>query len=310
MAFEYVTRDSQDHVKRTKQDGGQFDRYLLDDYTEFKPSGGNSYAGRIAPPTWVKSNGEPADHYGYDLWVNYKIGTDEGTYVSRKKHGPEGDNEDPVQNLMEQLRADGDKYKKAIKEIKEKKRVLVWWLPRGAEHEGWKLWAMPWTFDKDLAKHAYEKGTGSVLLIDHPLEGYDVSFDVSGSKRQTKYEAIQVARRPTPLVEDAAQREQLLQFVSDNPLHTTFEIKSFDYIKQLLDAVDVDDLGKEREEDTDVDKGAPAAGAATSDDGGAIPETKTQGVAASPPEREQIDDPAVGLDDALDTAMDDDDVPF
>lgn len=305
MGFVYEERDIADHIKRTTQDGGKFDRYLLPDYQEFKPTGGNSYAGRIAPPTWVGPNGEKATHFGYDLWVNYKIGPDEGTYVSRAKHGFPDD--DPVQDLIVKLRKDGDKYKDAIKQIDSKRRVLVWWLGRGQEHEGWKLWAMPWTVDKDIAKRAYMKGTGKVLLIDHPTQGYDISFDVTGSKRNTKYEAIDVARMPSPIVEDDAEREKLLQFVVDNPLHQCLKMYDADYIRNLLNAVDPDDLSEDREEDTDKDTGAAAG---TRDDGGPIPEVSTQGgpagqVANPATAPESIDDPGVDLDASLDAAMND-----
>ena len=302
MGFVYEVRDVKEHIKRTTQDGGQFDKYLLSEYQEFRPSGGNSYNGRIAPPTWTGPNGEKATHYGYEIWLNYKVGTDDGTYIARYKHGFPDD--DAVQDLILRLRAEGaDKYKAAIKSVTAKKRVLVWWLGRGSEHEGWKLWSMPWTVDKDIAKRAYEKGTGSVLLIDHPTDGYDISFDVEGKGRNTKYTTVDVARRPSPIVEDPAEMEKLLQFV-DNPLQNCIKIFDYQYIKDLLDAVDPDDMGEDREEDTDKDVPAGAAAAST-DAGGAIPGIKPQ-VADAPAAPQQVDDPGVGLDAALDASMDED----
>lgn len=304
MDFVYETRDPNEHIKRTTQDGGQFDKYLLPDYQEFRPTGGNTYTGRIAPPTWKGPNGERATHYGYEIWLNYKIGTDEGTYISRFKHGfPE---QCAVQEMIIRLRADGaEKYKSAIKAISAKKRVLVWWLGRGQEHEGWKLWSMPWTVDKDIAKRAYMKGTSKVLLIDHHLDGYDVSFEVEGKGRNTKYTQVDVARMPSPIVEDSAELAKLMKFVVDNPLHECLKIYDYDYIKQLLAAVDVDELGEDREEDTDKDKapGTPADASST-DTGGAIPEPKQQAEAPAAPA--QSDDPGVGLDGELASAMDED----
>lgn len=296
--FKYKKRAVEGIVKRTTQDGGAFDKFLLSEFQEFKPTGGNSYSGRIAPPTFTNIDGSEPDHFGLDIWLNYNIGADGGTYLSRSKMGKEGD---AVVDLATKLRVLGEKYKKQIKALRPKKRVLVWWLPRGLEREGWKLWAMPWTFDKDLAKRAYSKSTGEVLLVDDPFEGYDISFDVEGTGLNTKYTAIDIARRSSPIVRDEDELEKLTDFLTANPLQDTLKFFDNEYLANMLDAMDVDTLGDEREEDTveDTKEGKDVA-----NDSEPVPDIRDQRKSESNG-REKIDDDGTDLDASLSDAMGD-----
>lgn len=272
------------------QDSGQFDKYLNPEFPVFSPKGGNSYVGRIAPPTWVAPDGSEADHYGYDIWLNYGLGSEQATFLSRSKMGHA---DDPVVPLIDKLRAQG--RKEAVKQIRAKKRVLVWWLGRGEERDGWKLWSMPWTFDKDLAKRAYDRTTGDVMFIDDPDRGYDVSFDVEGTGLKTKYVSVEIARRPSPIVRDSQRQDELLDFLVQHPLNSVLQIYDADYISRVLAGMDVESLGVDRQEDVDE---VPA----DVDNGEALPEPSGAGANVG---RETIDDADVELDAEIADVMGD-----
>jgi hypothetical protein len=202
--------------KRADSGGGDFDVYLNRAVKMFKAHDkGNQL--RFLPPTW-----EGATHYGLDIYVHYGIGPDRQTYLCLHKMKGE-----PCPICEERQKAARDGDDDYAKELEPKKRVLVYLIDRDAEKEGIQAWAMPQGTDLDIVKLTSDRRTGEVLSIDHPDDGFDVTFEKTGAGLKTRYEAPAIARRSSALGDD-----DWLDFAVNNPLPDQLVYYSYDHIRQ------------------------------------------------------------------------------
>lgn len=208
MAFKYQARSVETLEKRASQQGGDFDKFLKDEYKEYKPKKGENWV-RILPPTWENPN-----HYGWDVWTHNRIGPGKaGVICLYKQFGR------PCCLCDARSRAEAAHDEELTKELRPQRRVLTWVIDRKDEEKGPQLWPMPWTLDRDIAKISRDKRTGEIFLIDHPEEGYDVMFDKEGEMLTTKYIGIQISRRASSV------DPVYFPYIEDNPLTETLLVR-------------------------------------------------------------------------------------
>ena len=213
---EYKPRSSEQVRKRQEESsGGDFDKYFLDSIKVFKPHDKDNVI-RIIEPTW-----DDAEHYGYDIWLHYKVGPDEQAYLCLNKMKGE-----PCPLCEERQRAakagEDDEY---LDSLKPKPRVVVALVDRDNEKEGVQFWPMPAGVDRDLLSRTTDKRSGEILRLDDPDEGYDVEFTKEGQGLKTKYVGIGLSRRSSPLGKEAWR-----DFVYDNPIPKVLKFYSYDHI--------------------------------------------------------------------------------
>lgn len=218
--FEYHKRDDSSARKRAESSGRDFDRYIKDvsGIGAFAVKDGDNVV-RILPPTW-----NDAEHYGYDIYVHYEIGPDKGTYLCLNKMKGE---KCPI--CEERKRAQNDGDEEYAKKLEPKKRVLTYVIDRNNEKEGIKVWAMPWTLDRDIVKVSVDKRNGEVMAIDHPEDGYDVMFERQGKGARTEYVGVSIDRRSSPLDNDKA-----LDIAQEHPLPGLLQFYSYDHISNVF----------------------------------------------------------------------------
>lgn len=232
-SYEYQSRDASEAKKRSSQGANEFDKILVDSVKMFKPNDGDNRM-RIVPPTW-----KGAKHFGLDIYVHYGVGPDRGTYLCLAKMKGEAC---PICEEREIARRDEDE--KYAKELEPKRRVLIYLIDRDHEKEGVQAWAEPWTVDRDIVKVSVDKGTGEVLPIDHPEEGYDVEFEKKGSKDRTEYLGVAIARRSSSL-----GRNEWLDYAIDNPLPEQLNYFDYEHIAKAFNgATGHKDSGRGRSE--------------------------------------------------------------
>ncbi len=197
---------------------------------------------RILPPTWAD-----AKHYGSDIWVHYGIGPDNVGYLCLNRMSGEAC---PLCEAKQE--ADHNNDEDLSKALRATRRVAVYLIDRGAESEGPKVWAMPQTVDKEICAQAWDKETGEVYALDHPDEGYDISFEVEGAAQLKKYVGIRLARRESPLSDDDKQAVAWLEYITEHPLTDELVVHDYDTLKQAFEG-----KPSARKDDQDSDK--PAA---------------------------------------------------
>lgn len=233
--YEYQSRSADDVRQRANKGANDFDRILKDGIKMWKPNDGDNRI-RILPPTW-----EGAKHFGLDIYVHYGVGPDRQSYLCLNKMKGEPD---PIAEEHERARRDEDE--EYAKELEAKRRVLIYLIDRDHEKEGVQAWAMPWTLDRDIVKVMQDRTTGEVLEIDHPNNGYDITFEKKGSKNRTEYLGVSVARRSSELGKD-----EWLDFAIDNPLPDQLQYFDYDHIAKVFGGQGAHKGSRDRDRDED-----------------------------------------------------------
>jgi gp32 DNA binding protein like len=218
MAFQYRPRDAATWDKKANQSSNDFESFIREEFKLFKPKKGNNCV-RILPPTF-----DDADHYGITISAHYNVGPKRATVLCLQ--GMQN-KKCPMCEAAARATKLGDDDE--AKELKARKRTLAWLLDRNDEDMGPLLWAMPIQVDANICKISKDRKTGEIYPIDHPDDGYDVYFDVSGEKITTKYDGYQLDRRSSEV------KQKYLDYIEDHPLPDTLIWRDYDEIKNLYE---------------------------------------------------------------------------
>jgi len=214
----FKKRSFEANKKRSEQWGNLRDSYLTDHVSLWKPSDGENCI-RILPATW-----DNAEHFGLDLFVHYNVGPDSSAFLDLKRMKGEPD---PITEACEAAIAEGDD--EYAKELRSVKRVLVYLIDRDKPKEGVKMWAMPWTVDKDIATQSTDSRTRELLYVDDPDDGYDLYITREGTGARTKY-TVKIARNPSAVdLDDVA-----MDILENHPLTECLVFHSYEHIAQVF----------------------------------------------------------------------------
>lgn len=258
----FVYKKRSGEVLRKRQEAsGDFDSFVKSNYSMFSPKAGEHLI-RLMPPTFdYESNPGLENYWGIDVFVHYGIGADNASYLCPRKMkiGPCPICEERTRASAEDADADED----YLRDLRANRRVLAWVIDRDNEKDGPLLWSIAKTLDDDISLRCKDKGTGEILAIDNPDEGYDVEFVREGEKLRTRYTGVNVARTPSPLSEDEDQQEAWLQYIQENPLTEVLQVKSYTYLQEAFsgkiskgkdDTEEYEEVEQEEPEGTEVEE--------------------------------------------------------
>jgi hypothetical protein len=235
--FKYKARSADDIKKRAEQTGGRFDSPVKRGFDMWRPKAGENQI-RILPPTW-----DDFDHYGYEVFMHRYVGSDSSNYVCPNKLRGKAC---CMCDEAKQLKADGEDDE--AKKIGYQKRVWTWIIDRDDKSETPQIWDMSWSQDRDISEQSRYK-SGKYLLIDHPDDGYDVVVKKTGSgKNGTKY-FFSIDREASPISDDEKKQEEILKFITENPIPTTIQLFSNEHLQKKMEGT-----GSEKDEDLDDDE--------------------------------------------------------
>lgn len=234
--FQYQARTAEDLKERGERGAKEFDKMLKPGVKAWKANDGENRL-RFLPATWPG-----ARHFGLDVKVHYGVGPDENSYLCLRKHG---DGNCPICEEYDRARREDKSDEEYVRQLEPKSRVLVYLIDRDNERDGVQAWMMPWGLDKDITKISQDKETREVLTIDHPDDGYDITFDRTGKGVKVKYEGVSLSRRSSPL-----GRDDWLEFAMDNPLPDQLQVYDYDHVAKAFGG-QVRGSGKDRDRDDD-----------------------------------------------------------
>jgi gp32 DNA binding protein like len=243
--FQYKPRDEKKLKERAEQEGGAFDSIFKAGVDTWRPAQGDNKI-RILPPTW-----EDHDHYGFDVWQHGYVGN--GSYLCLSKMLQK---RCPICEAARESRAAGEEEE--AKRLSPSRRVVVWIVDRDADDPSVPLlWPMSWTMDRDIAALCHNKRTGASLLIDHPDEGYDLTFKRKGTgPTKTKYFGLAVERDASAISDDEKEQEGILEYIQENPIPSLLHYQSADYLKRMIEGeVEEKDEDGQGEDDEQEDGG-------------------------------------------------------
>lgn len=236
--------------KRATKQGGNFKGIISDNCKVWRPAKGENFI-RILPPSW-----DDADHYGIDVHVHYSVGPEKATVLCLNQMKRK-----PCPVCQAKMRADRDHDEELSKQLSPRSQTLVWMVDMKEKQKGPQIWAMSYTVERDIAKLAKDRQTGELYLLDHPDEGYNVSFDRDGEGLKTKYSGFQIAKRPTSV------EPEWLEHIMEFPLPDQLVWRDYDELKSIFEGGSDDD---------DEPEPAPRARARTEKPAEPEPEVETE----------------------------------
>jgi len=225
--FEYIgeERTEEDVTRRANAKSGTYDSYLVSDVQMFKAKEGENTV-RILPGTWSKKDVEKwGNSWEITMFWHNNVGPDNSSYLCLQQM--KGEN-CPV---CEAARQSTDPEE--ARELRAKKRPLVWVIDRANEKAGPMVWTMPFRLWKELNARSHDKKRG-LLKVDHPEDGYDITFTREGTDKRTDYSALDIDRDPSPIHAKETLQEKWLDYILDNPLPELLNFYDYAHIEKVL----------------------------------------------------------------------------
>lgn len=246
----YAKRTPDQIKKRAEQTGGRYDSFLKTGVDMFRPKSGDNTL-RYLPPTW-----ENPQHYGYDVWVHAYVGVDESSYLCPAKmlNKP-----CPICDAAKEAKDSGDEEE--YKGLKPTNRVLAYVLDRDEEIPKKAtptplIYSQSWSFDRDIA--ALSDTKGGALYIDHPEDGYDVTFKKRGQGLNTRYIGVQIDRDPSPICEDEKDQQAVLDLIAEKPIPDMLKFYPAEHLRKVIEGTS-EQKDEDLDKDEDNDEGSEAA---------------------------------------------------
>lgn len=236
--FKYRERSPETVQSRAKQQGGDFDNYLSGQTPTLKVKEGEITL-RILPPTWdFKKWG---DNWGVEVWAHGDVGADHGAFLCPKKMA------EKYPHLLKEgiLKSDEccvcdareeEEDAEVQKKMRAGKRIVALVIDRDQEKLGPQVWNLGWQLEKEIQIRSQDKKSGDILAIDHPDEGYDITFTREGQKLKTRYVGVDIAREPSPISDRATRQVQWLESISKTPLVDQLIFHDNDYISDVFNS--------------------------------------------------------------------------
>lgn len=228
--FKYHERSEETVKDRANRSGGDYDDFVKGQL--FKPKDGENNI-RILPITWDPKDGPGAkgyqwgDNWAIEVFIHRDVGPDKQTYLCPLKMKGE---DCPVCDFRGET-DDEELSKKA----KPKTQLLAWIIDRADEKAGPQIWRVPMGVEKEIQIRSTPKG-GGMLQVDHPEEGYDITFRRKGTGLNTEYVGVDIERADSPIHEKESKQDDWLEFIEDHPLPDQLIYFDGDYIERAFRA--------------------------------------------------------------------------
>lgn len=252
--FQYRERSIDQVRRQAERRTGRFDSPLKKDFDQYFTQDGENQV-RILPPTW-----EEPEHYAYKVWMHRFIGADGSNYLCpRKMLGK------PCAICDAERDAKENGEDEEAKALGAKVNWAMWVLDRNADDpERPKVYFISDPADKDIVTRTYNNKRGDSLNVDHPDLGYDLFIRKTGKMLNTRY-IYDFDREQTPMLDDQEKMDEVLDFITDNPIPDTFNFYDNNYLETVVsgsvdhsedEGDDEGDEGDDEGDDRDNDRGS------------------------------------------------------
>jgi hypothetical protein len=226
-AFDYKPPTYDEAKALSERKGRGFDGLFVENTKFFKAKDGDNEI-RILPPTW-----EGARHYSFEVKLHRDIGADKQTYLCLDQDGSPEPGRCPIcaeRRLLSQQRAS----QKELDELRAQSSNVIYLIDRNKKDEGPMVWMISGRTDNEILAQSLIKRTQQYLPIAHPIDGYDVEFNRTGTGRGTKYQGFKVARTESPVTDDPDQLEEWMEFIETHPIPEILRFYEADRIRVVF----------------------------------------------------------------------------
>jgi hypothetical protein len=266
--FKFNAPSQEEMERRANRRTSTYDSLYKDDYKEWRAKGGSNTV-RILPPTWTLPNGK-TPHYGYEFWAHSFVGADNGSYPCLRK-------------MKEQRCPICEAHRMAVKEGDEDetrklspRQVFVYWIVDREADSAYKnkpqLWTVSNIRDKEIMGITQDRKSRSFIYIQHPDEGYDLSFNREGQGLNTKYISYQFDRDPSPISQSQDIQDDILEYITEHPLPDCLQYYDADYLDNVMFGTATNesdpDLSEDEEQAEETDETDEHEGSESDEEGG------------------------------------------
>jgi len=188
----------------------------------WRPQEGEEHTVRLM--SFPDNDGQPFK----ERWFYYNIGNNPGLLAPHQFGKP-----DPVQDLINELRADSSKNSYELaKKLYPKMRVYAPVIVRGEEDRGVRLWAFGKTVYQSLLNIMLDEDYGD---ITDPNDGRDVKVICTKAPgRQWATTEVRPRGKATKLTSDSKQAKEWSGAIPD--IDELYTLKGFDELEQIVNA--------------------------------------------------------------------------
>ena len=225
-SFVYKPRTADQVKARATKFTSNFDSVFKPGFDTFRPHDGDNLI-RYLPATW-----DDFDHYCYTAYEHRYVGSKNSCYLCPKKML---NKRCPFCEAEKEALEAGEKDE--AKQLGAKERAIAWVLDRDAdEAEKPRLWDNSRPEDSNIACLCINERTGDVLMIDHPDNGFDVSFKrkKGAGKLNIDYYGHQIDRHESPICESERTQDAILDYIEKHPVPECLQFYDYDYLKGVL----------------------------------------------------------------------------
>jgi gp32 DNA binding protein like len=234
--FVYQDRDDEEVRKISHESGRKYETPFKQGFDVFTPKPGTNNI-RILPPTWPN-----AKYYAYFIYVHRFVGASSSTFLCLQEMGR---GKCPCCEAWKQAKESGDEQE--ARAMAYSVQAVYWILNRDGDGDTPQLYTISKVRDSEIVELSEDPQTHKLLRIDHPDEGYDISFKRTGKgKTDTKYIGTRVARSPSPIHENEDTQATILEYISKNPIPSVLLFRDYKYINDAIS-------GTAQEKDEDLD---------------------------------------------------------
>jgi hypothetical protein len=239
--------------KHANRRTSRYDSLFKEEYPEWRAKGGSNTV-RILPATWKN-----ADHYGWQFWGHTFVGAEKGSYPCLRKMQ---DKRCPVCDAHRAAVREGNEDESY--QLAPKNLFAFWIIDREADKARQnmpQIWCISGIREKEILGLTQDRKTRKYIYIQHPHEGYDLSFNREGQMLTTKYISYQFDRDPSPISQDPDTQAEILEYISKHPIPDCLQWYDAEYLEGVMygtaggendpDLDDESDEPREDEEETD-----------------------------------------------------------
>lgn len=243
-------RTTEDVKRAATMSTGNYDSTLQDGFQSFKVREGENCI-RIFPPTWSEKEVEVwGKNWAIILSEHRNIGVDRGSFLCLEAMREEPC---PICDMRRQSTDDEERF-----QLSPNKRALCWVINRDDEAAGPQLWSMPIKkVFKVINARSVDRKTGALVLIDDPVDGYDIFFNCENAGKMTaEYTGIELDRDPSNLGPSEEIEDRWMKYVMEHPLPSVLLWPEPDYLEKVLSGR-VSKRSETAEEEATEEEGAP-----------------------------------------------------
>jgi hypothetical protein len=222
---EFLKQRAQAMKERRDNPSGGKDFLFKKKYEQYKQHDGENIV-RLLPAMW-----KGAMFPWLEAFIHYQIGPSNSMFFCLAKM-----NNQPCPICDEIVKMKEQGISKDITgSIAASHRAIAWMIDRKEESKGPQLWTMPYPkIAQVIITVSFSRKTGEPVMVDDPVDGWDILYTKTGSSKNTQYTAVRKDEEKSPLHTDEAVADKWLEFAKAESIPDNINFSTYKHITDVM----------------------------------------------------------------------------